>query len=153
MIMFLSSACASSAFAATVLHVVQKTGEVVTFAFSEKPIATFEGSNIVIATGDSKVEYAFDNVKKFTFEDVDTPTGIDDVTVGKVKADVKVEPGQVTVSGAQAGSMVSVYGINGMLQGNYPVDDNGYVSFSTSHLGQGVYVIKGSNVSVKFIKH
>lgn len=152
MFMFLSSACISSALATTLLHVVQKTGEEVTFSFNEKPKTTFDGGNIVIATASSTVEYDFNSVKKFTFEEVETPTAIDDITVGKVKAGVSFEPGQVTISGAQAGSTVYVFAINGAAMGNYKVDADGSLAFSTADLPNGIYVIKGSNISVKFIK-
>lgn len=139
----------STAFA-TVLHVVQKTGEEVRFSFNEKPVATFVDDKIVITTQASQVEYDFNSVSYFDFEE--NTSGIDKVKVDKVTADVAIKAGQVAISGALAGSPVYIFGINGTTHGTYKVADDGTVSFSTAGLPQGIYIIKGNNISIKFIK-
>ncbi len=51
------------------LNIHQKSGGVVSYAFSEKPVVTYTAEGIHLSTSKVDVDYPLSNLLKFTFED------------------------------------------------------------------------------------
>ena len=146
LLLLLSSA--TSLLAQTALVVHQKSGEVVYFSFSEQPKATYSGTNLVLTTTKTTVEYPIANLLKFTFGDM--ADGIEDVT--DAKADVKIDNDAIIITGTKVSADVSVFNVSGVKVCTKKADADGNAAISTSNLPNGVYVVKSNNVTFKFIK-
>lgn len=140
--------CATSLLAQTALIVHLKSGEVVYYSFSEQPKVTYSGTDLLLTTTKTKVEYPLANLQKFTFGDM--ANGIGDVLINK--AEMKLENGAIVVTNAKPSSVVSIYNASGMLAKSHVVDENGNAYISSSNLKEGIYIIKSDNVTFKFIK-
>lgn len=139
---------ATSLLAQTALIVHQKSGEVVYYSFSEQPKVTYSGTDLVLTTSKTKVEYPLANLLKFTFGDM--ANGVEDVM--ESKAEVKLGNGAIALTGAKPSSVVSIYNASGMLINSQTVDENGNAYLSSSNLAEGIYIIKSDNVTFKFMK-
>ena len=62
---------ATASWADTALFVHQKSGGVVEYAFSEKPVVTYSEGFLVISAEKASVSYPLSNMDKFTFGEVD----------------------------------------------------------------------------------
>ena len=122
----------ASAFAQNTLNIHQKSGGVVSYAFSEKPVVTYTADGIHLSTSKVGVDYPLSNLEKFTFGDGDTNP------VESIKAD------------GVAGD-VRIYSINGVLLKTVKQSE-GSVSFSTADLSKGTYIIKNGVTTYKITK-
>ena len=121
--------------AATALFVHQKDGGVVEYAFSEKPVVTYEDDGyVVISAFEARVMYPLSNMQKFTFGEVD-----DQVT--RIVAPTNVAP-QPTF----------IYNVNGMLVRTLQPSEDGTTSASIEGLPAGTYIIKNGKTSYKVAK-
>ena len=130
----LTLVAATTTWADTALFVHPKTGGVLEIAFSEKPVVTYQGGNLVITSGQASVSYPLSNMDKFTFGEVD-----DQVT--RIVAPVNVAP-QPTY----------IYTIDGKLVRTLKPSDDGSTSASLEGLSAGTYVIKNGKTSYKVLK-
>ena len=101
--------------AATALFVHQKDGGVVEYAFSEKPVVTYEDGYVVISAFEARVMYPLSNMQKFTFGEVD-----DQVT--RIVAPTNVAP-QPTF----------IYNVNGMLVRTLQPSEDGTTSVAKNN--------------------
>ena len=120
--------------AATALFVHQKDGGIVEYAFSEKPVVTYEDGYVVISAFEAKVMYPLSNMQKFTFGEVD-----DQVT--RIVAPVNVAP-----------QPTQIYNVSGMLVRTLQPSDDGSTSASLEGLPAGTYIIKNGKTSYKVAK-
>ena len=127
-------------FAATVswadsaLFVHQKSGGVVEYAFSEKPVVTYSEGYLIISVPEASVSYPLSNLQKFTFGDVD-----DQVT--RIVAPVNTAP-QPTY----------IYSLDGKLMRTLQPSEDGTTSASLEGLPSGTYVVKNGKTSYKVLK-
>lgn len=112
-----------------ILH--QKTGGDIEIAFSDNPVATFEGNEMVITTAKTILRFSIDNLQDTSFDESGNADNIESVTL--------LSP--------DAGPS-RIYDINGRLVKTVPAGEP--VSFGT--LPQGTYVIKNNNSSYKINK-
>ena len=125
---------ANVSWADTALFVHQKSGGVVEYAFSEKPVVTYSEGYLVITAGYSSVSYPLSNMEKFTFGEVD-----DQVTRIVAPANVAPQP-------------TFIYSISGVLVRTFQPDNNGSTSASLEGLPAGTYVVKNGKTSYKVMK-
>lgn len=135
--------------AQTALIVHQKSGEVVYYSFSEQPKVTYLGTNLVITTSKTKVEYPLANLLKFSFGDMANSVG---AVASESKTEVRLDNGAIAVTGAKPSSVLAIYNTNGMLINSHIVDENGNAYIFISNLTKGIYIIKSDNITFKFIK-
>ena len=132
------------------VEIYQIDGKVTTFAFSEKPVVTYSGSDLVMTTTKTVVQYPIYLLKKISFD-----VELDDADVVKdVKADEQFSfrGGTITVMGGEPNSQVYIFNIQGMKAGQYKLDDQGNASIPVSGLASGIYVLKTERFSFKFRK-
>ena len=127
--LFLSLA---SAFAQNTLNIHQKSGGVVSYAFSEKPVVTYTADGIHLSTSKVEVDYPLSNLEKFTFEDGETDA-VESVKAEGIAGDVRI------------------YSINGVLVKTVKQSE-GSASFSTADLPKGTYIIKNGVTTYKITK-
>lgn len=125
---------ATTSWADSALFLHQKSGGVVEFAFSEKPVVTYNGSALVISVPDASVTYPLADVQKFTFGEVDE-------NVTRITAPVNEKP-QPTY----------IYSIDGKLMRTLKPGEDGKTSASVDGLPAGTYVIKNGKTSYKILK-
>lgn len=120
----------ATAFAQSTLNVHQKSGGAVSYAFSEKPVVTYSGDNLVLKTAKVEVEYPLGNLEKLTF--------------GTAEADAI---NQVTTE-LPSERVTHIYDMGGALVKSVDVS----LPLSTDGLKPGVYVIKNGKSTYKIIK-
>lgn len=127
---------ATASWADTALFIHQKSGGVVEYAFSEKPVVTYNEGYLVISSveSDYRVWYPLSNLQKFTFGEVDEQ-------VTRIVAPVNTVP-QPTF----------IYSIDGKLMRTLQPSEDGSTSASLNGLPAGTYVIKNGNTSYKVLK-
>lgn len=130
----LALGCAAG-HAQNTLHIWQQTGEVVSYAFWEKPRITYADTNLILTTTKVQVEFPLSSVRKFTFNDV----MIDDA-IGTVRATLKDE------------GPLSIYTLGGVLVKTVPAEAGGRHTYSLDELPAGVYVVKSKTTSYKVVK-
>lgn len=84
---------------------------------------------------------------------LDKPDNTTDVSekLGDNKTEIFVKNRVLKVKGAKPGTLVSIYSVNGLLQGQVLTETNGKAQFDLSHLLEGVYVVTTSDgKSMKF---
>lgn len=135
LLLFAASLMTTALFATNALKVHSKTGDVVTYAFADEPVVTYQGSLLVLTTTTTSVEYPLSDVEKITFGDTDT--AID----------------QIEMDGTPGNDQeVVIYSLNGNIVARHAIDAQGDSSFSLALLQNGTYVIKKGNTSYKIIK-
>ena len=115
--------------AQTKMVIHQKTGGDIEIAFSDKPVATFEGENMIITTTKTQFSFPISNIGETTYDESGGTSAI-------------IE--SVTQLSPDAGPS-RIYDINGRLVKTVPAGEP--VSFGT--LPQGTYIIKNNNSSYK----
>lgn len=117
---------AIGAHAQTKMILHQKTGGDIEILFADKPVATFEGDNMVITTTKTSFSFPIANLGETTYSD----------------ATASIE--SVTRLSLDAGPSY-IYDINGRLIKTVPIGEP--VNFGM--LPQGIYVIKNNKSSYK----
>lgn len=130
----LALGCAAG-HAQNTLYIWQQTGEVVSYAFWEKPRITYADTNLILTTTKVQLEFPLSSVRKFTFNDV----MIDDA-IGTVRATLKDE------------GPLSIYTLGGVLVKTVPAEAGGRHTYSLDELPAGVYVVKSKTTSYKVVK-
>lgn len=133
------------------LLVNTRDGNVIEFAFEYCPIATFEGSEMVI-TDDYNVESIRFNMADINNLTIQKPgSKIESVTSGPV-VKVAVSRDAVTVEGLKAGVAVRVHDAAGAIVATATAGADGRATIATDGLGKGVYVASMAGNSFKFIR-
>lgn len=126
-------------------------GDVESFILSEKPVATFEGGFLKVAS--SKVESSFPrhDVKEVYFDKVET--GIKQVTMNELRF-VYQDDSEILLYGlTETDKLIRVYDVNGMLSHADVKLEGNSASINLSSLRKGVFFIKiGNRQSIKIIR-
>lgn len=126
---------ATATWAETALIVHQKSGGTVMYAFSEKPVVTYDEGYLLITVEGTQVSYPLSDLQKFTFEEIEE----DQITL--ITAPVSVVP-QPTY----------IYSIDGKLMRTLQPNENGTTSASVDGLPTGTYIIKNGKTTYKVAK-
>ena len=125
---------ATASWADSALFVHQKSGGVIEYAFSEKPVVTYSEGYLIISVPEASVSYPLSNLQKFTFGDVDEQ-------VTRIVAPVNTAP-QPTY----------IYSLDGKLMRTLQPSEDGTTSASLEGLPSGTYVVKNGKTSYKVLK-
>ncbi len=130
----------------------QVDGQVATFAFTEKPVVTYSGNNLVLTTTNTSVQYPIYMLKKIDFDvSFDDLTGIESVEK-KADAQFRFQDGMISVVGGESGSQVFLYSMSGTKVGQYRLDGSGHIDIPVQHLSKGIYIIRTKHFTFKFRK-
>ena len=112
--------------------VFQQDGEVAKFDFSEKPVVTYAGDNLVLTTTQTTVQYPIYMLKKISFDvDLETTDAIE-----QVKADVQFSfsGGTLTVRDGEPYSYVYIYNIKSILNSQLSIFNFQFSTFNSTTL-------------------
>lgn len=114
------------------LNIHQKDGAVMSYGFAEKPVVTYTETGIHLKTTKVELDFPLTNLEKFTFTDGETDA-IEVVRTENTYADVRI------------------YNTNGVLLRTVRQSE-GKVSFATSDLPRGIYIITNGETTYKIVK-
>lgn len=117
------------------LNVHQKDGTIMCFSFSQKPISTFDGTDVKVTTSEETVTFPFASVSKYTFEDGLTPTGVFAVKTS--------DPND---------NSINIYNVNGQLIKTQNVTSDDDARLDVTGLPAGTYIIKSKSITYKYQK-
>lgn len=114
------------------LNVHSKSGDVVSYAFAEKPVITYLNDVLVLTTLSTTVEYPLQDLLKLTFDDD--------------KSDIEV------VTHRSESDMVRIYSVKGQLLRAVKADEDGVTSLVLGEMAPGIYIVKNGSTSYKIVK-
>ena len=132
--------------------VYQQDGTVAKFAFTEKPVVTYSGSELVLTTTQTTVQYPIYLLKKISFEGDWTTDGIEAIKTANTDATFSFNDGNIVISGGEPGSIAYLYNIKGVKVAEFRLDDRGCVTIPTQGIGKDLHIVKTKTVSFKFKK-
>ncbi len=134
---------------AIVIH--QKDGKVAMFKFSEKPVVTYAGNELVLTTTETTVQYPIYMLQKLAFDiSVDELTAVE--AVQKSEGQFHFQDGALCISGGKPGSTVFIYNLRGVKAAQCRLDSDGKASILLQGLRKDVYIVKTDCFSFKFKK-
>lgn len=129
--------------------VVTNGGYTVGYVFTDEPVWTFEGENLVITTVEGSVEYPMSEVAQIVFGDNAPVSGLTEVSVDEL---IRVNHGGVELAGFAANTVVSVYNLQGQQLGAYRTSQSGSLNISLADREQGIYLIHANKSTIKIKK-
>ena len=130
----LLAACALGLSAQNQLNIWQRSGGVVSYSFSERPLLTFEGETLKLTASGVTVEYPVADIRKYSFE--------------KNPTQVASPSARMTQSGD-----VSVYTAEGVLVKTIAAGEkNDARTLWIDDLPRGIYVVKSKSSTFKIQK-
>lgn len=136
-------------FSQNILTIHQKDGQKFSFGFDDKPVITYTGTDLVLKTTKTEVQYPLASLSKFTFTDAENAViSIKDDNAARLELDDYM----VSITGAKAGITVTLIGPDGKTVGTYKTDADGSVTFSIADLPAGIYIINSENLTCKILK-
>lgn len=122
-------------------------GETIAIALGQKPVIATQAEGYKLTYGENTAEFAWSELKKLTLQET-VPTAIKDVA----PPSFRMAPGEITISGAEAGSKAQVFTTSGRQVLTARVAAGGTVTLSTASLPAGIYIVKTSKSSFKIMK-
>ena len=133
----------------TSLIILFKDQTTQTFELEDMPVITVEGLDLKVATNNADVTIPLKDIIRYYFK-VNSITGIDEVNTDQESLDYK--NGILVMRGLKAGSVVSIYSLDGKLQQSITVPRDGFYRCSLASLQHGVYIVKANSLSYKIMK-
>ncbi len=121
------------------LVVWTKDGTQAIYELQQRPLVTFEGTDLVITGDGIEAKYPTANLVRFTYMNVPAD-GILDKDADNEQ--VRYTDSQLIITQLKAGSVVSVYTADGRLVDSRTKPDGGTLRLPLSSLGTGVYIVK-----------
>lgn len=138
------------AYGQNTIVIQQKDGKVARFSFTEKPVVTYSGNNVLVNTTKNSVQYPIYLLQKISFDIDWNTTDIEEVEVAEPSFHFRDDA--LSISGEDPRSLVFLYNIKGMLAGRYQTDDRGCVTIPIRQLRPDLYIVKTNRFSFKFRK-
>lgn len=119
------------------------------YDLGDKPVITFDGSNLVVKTDQASAEFPLATVVKYYFAESD-PTGNHDATEQMDLVYATQEGVQLRY--CQPAMPVALYSVSGQLIKEYKTSDEGALEINLSSQSKGIYLIKMNNTTIKVIR-
>ena len=141
-----------AAWAEDGFYVVTTSGEQAGFIFSEQPVWTYEGDNLVITCLNNTVEYPMADVDCLYFDEIGSTTPTTGITEVKNAELIRFVSNGVELSGFAANTTVTIYNLQGQQVGAYRTDGSGSLNISLADSEQGIYIIHANKSTIKIKK-
>lgn len=145
-----SFALAAGAEEVSGLLLWQKDGTKIGYAFTEKPVITYAGHDLVITTTHATVHYPLALLSRLTLALDGLPEGIAAPTVPDVK--FRITPSGVEILGEEPGTLFQLCNIAGRVCAHGQTDAEGRAFISLSSLSPDTYIIYTLSSSFKLLK-
>ena len=134
-----------------VLVLWRKDGQIAKFGFTEKPVITYSGSDLVLTTTKTIVQYPIYMLKKIVF---DVENIADDIENLKVRSEslFSFKNETLFIRGGEPNSPVYLYDLKGVKVDESRLDPDGRAIIPLQHLGKSIYIVKNKGISFKFRK-
>lgn len=134
----------------TTLIVWAKDGSKVAYQLKDKPILTFQGSDLVIKTNDLTVNYALKQMLRFTFENTQNVAN----TILSKNNDIpfSMNTEYLLFPSLKKGSSVFIYSVDGKIVLKRTINYTSDVSIPIQQLQSGVYFVQVNGITYKIIK-
>lgn len=133
----------------TSLIILFKDQTTQTFELEDMPVITVKGLDLKVETNNADVTIPLKDIVRYYFK-VNSITGIDEVNINQESLDYK--NGILVMRGLKAGSVVSIYSLDGKLRQSITVPRDGFFRCSLASLQSGVYIVKANSLSYKIMK-
>lgn len=127
-----------------------KSGDKVVYDLVDVPITTFSGNQLVIRTNKVTIPYERKNVLRYTYEDL-VSDGIE-LSPSERCVEINQDGDEITFRGLQAGSVASIYAVNGTLIDQRKLTDSQPLTISLKNRPNGVYIVKAGTETIKVTK-
>ena len=124
-------------------------GQVEYFSFAGHPKVTYEGDNLVMSCGNTRVLYTLKGLEKITFGSF--TTSIDDNPISE-SLSFHFDNDQIQIANAKAGETIRIYNAAGRLVHLLHADGDGPLTIPLDTLPAGVYIIQLSKTTYKVLK-
>ena len=144
---------AAGAQAQNTIAILHKEAQVAKFAFTEKPVVTYAGNELVMTTTKTSVQYLIYLLQKIDFDVEELPDDVQDVKTAPT-GDVRFSfrDGALVVTGSEPETTVTLYRVDGAVVKQFRTDRNGSATIPTARLNRDVYIVRTQHVSFKFRK-
>ena len=150
-------ACLSASAAEKVPGVtfLKADGSKMSFSFESNPKITMTSTGVTVTTDDAdlKVDFTFEEVSRYYFEDEVTPTTSGVKAIEATRPLFTYADGVLSVGGLAKGEKVSVVSVSGVVYKTASADTEGTVSVDIRNAATGIYIFTtASGVSFKISK-
>ena len=133
----------------TQLIVWAKDGTKVAYLLSEKPKITFTETDLVITAKDIEVNYALENMARFTYESNEN-TAIRNLETDETL--FKLESESLLFPALKSKTIIAIYTLNGAPVMKRTTEESGEYAFPLSNLNAGVYMVNVNGLTYKIVK-
>ena len=134
-----------------VLGIFMKDGTSVYFLLEEKPLITFENSDVKVVSSTDEAVLVRSQVDRFEFV-ADVPTDVEDVQEKVEREKFELTRNAIHLSGLTPGCKVQLFSIGGQSILATAANENGAVTISIDSLPAGIYLVNYNEITIKFIK-
>lgn len=127
-----------------------KNGSTLGYALSTKPRLTVEEQSVVLVTTETTVTYAFQDIQKFTLEDVGT-SGVGTLK-GGAQPHVERQAGQFVLTGCAANTPIRIYTLDGQQWLSVQTNDEGSAVLPAASLPKGVSLVSVGGASIRVLR-
>ncbi|MBR1668464.1 MAG: T9SS type A sorting domain-containing protein [Bacteroidaceae bacterium] len=120
------------------LVVWMKNGTQAIYELQQRPLVTFEGTDVVITGDGIEAKFPIADLVRFTYLNI--PDGIIDTKADNEQ--VKFASDQLIITQLKVGSVVNIYTIDGRLVQSRTKPDGGTLRLPLSTFRTGVYIVK-----------
>lgn len=134
-----------------ILVLWKKDGQIAKFGFTEKPVITYSGSDLILTTTKTTVQYPIYMLKKIVFDVENVVNDIEDLEV-KSKSLFSFKDEMLFIRDGEPNSPVYLYDLKGMKVDESRLDPDGRATIPLQNLGKSLYIVKNKGISFKFRK-
>ena len=134
------------------------SGERMEYLLSTKPQFRQDKDKVTLTYNEAgdytktiSIEFSTEDILKVYLAKIDLPNSIEGVFVND-KNEISVEAGLIRLSGFKPGEIVRVYSLDGKLQSETTIPENGELTISIATLPKGVNVININKKSIKITR-
>ena len=134
-----------------VLGIFMKDGTSVYFLLEEKPLITFENSDVKVVSSTDEAILERAQVDRFEFVD-EVPTAIEEVEEEIAREKFELTRNAIHLSGMAPGCKVQLFSISGQSILATSANGDGTATITIDSLPAGIYLVNYNENTIKFIK-
>lgn len=142
--------CLSASQATTYMTIELKSGKTIDFALSDKPVITYNESQLVV-NGKSSTSYAFADVKEYRFTEGTQGSVKSEIVSGDAPVLFYVEEDIVNIKNAKASEKIALFSVNGITLALVEANAEGEATLQLPS-AKGVYVLTIGTLSFKIVR-
>ena len=124
-----------------------REGPTFAFAFADKPKVTIEGKVFKVTSSKTSMDCRARDMDQFTIEEVSTEADIKAPEADKPQ--MRLLPGQMSLTGCRPHSVVEVFTVDGKPLDVRLTDGDGRLTLDTGSFGKGIIILKTEKMSLK----